>query len=627
MNLKSKIYLTTIISLTTVLTILGFSIYRIQKKSILNSVDQNMISQMEDFHILLSDQVKLKQEMVDISLNLAENIFESAGKLEITESKITVNGINQETKEEKSYEIPVWKLNGEELYNNFKVVDLIREKSVESATIFQKTEDGYLRISTNVMTSGGQRAVGTYIPNSSEVVRTIERGETYYGRAFVVDDWYLTAYHPVKVKDEIKGILYVGVREKNYAFLKEVFTGKKYYTKGYPFLIDTLGTLLIHPELEKQNMSKSAFFTQLKDAKGGEYKFRYRWPENTGGEWKYLYFKYFDPYDSYIAITLDEKEINAITTRMLIMIITSMFLTIVLLYFVLTKTLKPIIHKIIEATEFTTKVSEGDLTASIRVDGKDELGILIRSLQNMQGKLRDMVLRITSGADNILQTSHQLDASSRMISQGAAEQASSVEEISSTLEEFSMNMEQNTLSSRRTETMALNAVQGINRSNEASNIAVKSMNDIASKITIINDIAFQTNILALNAAVEAARAGDQGKGFAVVAAEVRKLAERSKVAADEIVHLTKLGVDSSEKTGQQLSEILPEVEKTSRLVVEITAASNEMNEGALQINSSIQHLNEIAQRNAAASEETAAGASELTRQAEVLKESVAFFKV
>jgi methyl-accepting chemotaxis protein len=186
-----------------------------------------MVSQMEDFHILLNDQVKLKQEMVDISMNLAENILAGAGKLEETGAKITVRGTNQVTKAEKTYEIPVWKLNGEDLYNNFKVVDQIREKSVESATIFQKTDDGYLRISTNVKSADGQRAVGSFIPNSSEVIRTIEQGKTYYGRAFVVDDWYLTAYHPLQINGVIKGMLYVGVREKKLYFPERSIFGQK----------------------------------------------------------------------------------------------------------------------------------------------------------------------------------------------------------------------------------------------------------------------------------------------------------------------------------------------------------------------------------------------------------------
>jgi len=171
------------------------------------------------------------------------------------------------------------------------------------------------------------------------------------------------------------------------------------------------------------------------------------------------------------------------------------------------------------------------------------------------------------------------------------------------------------------------ATEGIKQGSESTNIAVDAMKNIADKIKIVNDIAFQTNILALNAAVEAARAGEHGKGFAVVAAEVRKLAERSKIAADEIDLLSKNGVEVSEKAGKKLTEIVPEIEKTARLVQEIAAASNEQNSGADQVNNAIQQLNQVTQQNAAASEEMATSSEELSSQAEELKRIISFFKV
>jgi len=153
------------------------------------------------------------------------------------------------------------------------------------------------------------------------------------------------------------------------------------------------------------------------------------------------------------------------------------------------------------------------------------------------------------------------------------------------------------------------------------------MKQIADKVTIIGDIAFQTNILALNAAVEAARAGEHGRGFAVVAAEVRKLAEKSQIAAGEINALSKSSVQIAEESGKLLASIVPDIQKTARLVQEITAASIEQNSGAEQINNAINQLNQVTQQNAAAAEEMATSTEELSSQSDQLKDMIAFFKV
>jgi methyl-accepting chemotaxis protein len=158
-------------------------------------------------------------------------------------------------------------------------------------------------------------------------------------------------------------------------------------------------------------------------------------------------------------------------------------------------------------------------------------------------------------------------------------------------------------------------------------MTVMVMKKIAEKVSIIGDIAFQTNILALNAAVEAARAGEHGKGFAVVAAEVRKLAERSHIAAGEINELTKSSVEVADKAGSQLESIVPSIQKTAKLVQEISAASIEQNSGANQINNAINQLNKVTQQNAASAEEMATSSEELSSQADSLKDLISFFKV
>jgi methyl-accepting chemotaxis protein len=186
---------------------------------------------------------------------------------------------------------------------------------------------------------------------------------------------------------------------------------------------------------------------------------------------------------------------------------------------------------------------------------------------------------------------------------------------------------QNTENSQQTEKIALKASEGISKVARASEQTLTFMHEIADKVSIIGEIARQTNILALNAAVEAARAGENGKGFAVVASEVRKLAERSQSAAVEIDNLAKNSVRATEDSVRLLEEIAPDIDKTSKLVQEISAASLEQNSGADQVNNAIQQLNHVTQQNAAASEEMATSSEELESQAQQLMEMISVFKV
>ncbi|MCX8027791.1 MAG: methyl-accepting chemotaxis protein, partial [Thermodesulfovibrionales bacterium] len=279
-------------------------------------------------------------------------------------------------------------------------------------------------------------------------------------------------------------------------------------------------------------------------------------------------------------------------------------------------------NKIIEGAK---DVANGNLMVELKErSDEDEL---IRSLMNMVKKLREVVAEVKVAADNVATGSNELNSSAQTISQGATEQAASVEETSSSMEQMSSNIKQNADNALQTEKIALKAAEDAKESGQAVNEAVQAMKEIAGKISIIEEIARQTNLLALNAAIEAARAGEHGKGFAVVASEVRKLAERSQAAAGEISQLSATSTQVAERAGEMLKKLVPDIQKTAELVQEISSASNEQKAGAEQINRAIQQLDQVVQQNAGAAEELASTAEELSSQAEQLQDTIGFFKL
>ena len=279
------------------------------------------------------------------------------------------------------------------------------------------------------------------------------------------------------------------------------------------------------------------------------------------------------------------------------------------------------------ATNAVRQVAEGDLTSTAEITTRDEIGEMLGHVNAMIERLRDVVADALSASDNVSSGSQELSASSETLSQGATEQASSAEEASASMEEMAANIKQNADNAAQTEKIARQSAKDAEASGEVVGRAVGAMRTIADKISIVQEIARQTDLLALNAAVEAARAGEHGKGFAVVASEVRKLAERSQAAAAEISSLSGETVSVATEAGEMLNRLVPDIRKTAELVSEISAACREQDIGAAQINEAIQQLDKVTQQNAGASEEMSATSEELASQAEELQTSIAFFKV
>ncbi len=324
---------------------------------------------------------------------------------------------------------------------------------------------------------------------------------------------------------------------------------------------------------------------------------------------------------------IDVEEVEAPIRALTQSIIMSALIIIIVVIAISLLIALSISRPILKGVTFSKRLSDGDLTANLDVDQKDEIGQLAAAMKLMSDNLKRIVSEVQTAAENVASGSEELSASAQSLSQGATEQASAAEEVSSSIEQMGANIQQNTDNAQQTEKISTKSAEDAKTSGDSVSQAVKAMNEIAEKINIIQEIARQTNLLALNAAIEAARAGEHGKGFAVVASEVRKLAERSQNAAEEITELAKNNLVVAENAGEMLAALVPDIGKTADLVSEITAASIEQNQGAGQITKAINELDKVVQQNAGASEEMASTAEELSSQAQELQSTISFFKI
>jgi methyl-accepting chemotaxis protein len=480
-----------------------------------------------------------------------------------------------------------------------------------------------LRVSTSVRNAAGERATGTYIPTSSVVYETVMQGETYRGRAFVVDAWYISVYEPIlDAGGDTVGVLYVGVPQASLDMLRPRIRDVHVGESGYAYLIDGEGNVLIHPELEGQTVANHEIYGRVLEAKTGELTFE------IDGRTRRDFLGYYENMDWIVGVATYNDEMFAAITRIVRAIIAGM-VAVLLIDLVIGFVFGNSIGKPIAASAARMQeVADGRISLRrASTNRKDEVGTLSEAIERMSYSLATIVERITGAANQISSGSSQVANSSESVSQGAGIQASSVEEVSASLSQLAEKVDRNADDAQKTAEISRETTETAGRGEAAIKKALTAIEDIASRITIIQEISRNTNLLALNAAIEAARAGEHGKGFAVVASEVRKLAERSQKAAEEVADLSADGLAVAEEAGSYLNEIFPRVRSTAELVEGMNVAAREQATSIQEIEKAVGQLDNVIQQNAAASEELSSMSEELSAQSAELLETISVLTV
>ena len=321
LSLHKKISLLNTVIISILLIVLTFIIFFYQRATIVSDNEHRMEGYLEDLENLFDLQVFEKQVQVNLALNSAREVVSNYGALLRLDSvSVSLTAADQISGSTMEVSLPSWLMGETPVHNDFEVVDKIQEVTQQTATIFQRIDEGLLRISTNVLKLDGKRAVGTYIPNSSPVVSTVLRGETFKGRAFVVDGWYLTAYEPIYIDGEVAGALYVGVKEKNLNYLESKFLEKRYFETGYAYAFSGNGEIYIHPTHKDKSIADTELFEQFSRAKEGLISGAIFQGENKNIE---HYYKYIEAIDTYVAIAIPRSELvqDRVRAQLLIMLI------------------------------------------------------------------------------------------------------------------------------------------------------------------------------------------------------------------------------------------------------------------------------------------------------------------
>ena len=543
---------------------------------------------------------------------------------------------------------------GAPLNGNFEAVDRFTKDSGGAiATIFARTGDDFIRVTTSLKKQDGERAYKTLLDRTHPAYPLMQEGKTYIGRASLFGKEYMTVYEPIREGNRTIGILFIGsdmgaILDK----LAQVMGSQKLLETGAVYAVNVssgpargrtsgLANALV---VDEKTEDGKAWLAKLTDKdQTGEFESAWSPRQGAGAQQRqFVATERYKPWNWVIVAEAPLSEMMMSARVVLIWLWVGVLAALVILTVVLVYATRRLVGKPVQQLSAALGLlSQGDLTRSVDIRSNDEIGALGQAMEGFRQRLAQSLGTVRRSAESVSSASYEIAQGNHDLSARTESQASSLEETAASMEELGSTIRHNADNASQASRLAASASQVAAQGGDVVAQVVSTMHNIngssqkiADIIGVIDGIAFQTNILALNAAVEAARAGEQGRGFAVVASEVRNLAQRTATEAKAIKEL--IGASSAmvqegsvlaDKAGTTMGEVVSAIQRVADIVSEISAATGEQSAGVGQVGQAVTQLDQATQQNAALVEEMAAAASSLRTQAEQMVEAVAQFKL
>ncbi len=547
---------------------------------------------------------------------------------------------------------------GASVNGDFEVVDRFSKDSMGAvATIFARTGDDFIRVTTSLKKQDGERAYKTLLDRKHPAYALMNEGKTYIGRASLFGREYMTVYEPIREGNRTIGILFIGSdMGAILGKLDTVMAGQKLFATGAVYAVNlsagpARGSIFGLPgadkslKVDEKDEQAKAWVASLA-AVGQSGDFESDWSPRRSGEGdhatRYLAVEHYKPWNWAIVAEAPLTEMMSEARNVLAWLWLGVVVALALLTVVLVLATRRLVGAPVQQLSAALAyLAQGDLTHAVSVRSRDEIGTLAQAMEGFRCRLVESLGTVRTSADSVSAASTEIAQGNQDLSGRTESQASALEQTAASMEQLGATIRHNADSASQANQLAVGASRVAQQGGEVVSKVVSTMQDInnssqkiADIIGVINGIAFQTNILALNAAVEAARAGEQGRGFAVVAAEVRNLAQRTAAEAKAIKEL--IGASSAmvqqgsvlaDEAGTTMQEVVRAIQRVADMVSEISAASNEQTAGVGQVGEAVTQLDQTTQQNAALVEEMAAAASSLRTQAQQMVEAVARFNL